>query len=336
MKIPYDAIRQHPRPGESCYLLLDGASEPGLLNRIYEKEKAPQVFPLFEHTPFAELSDLSPLLVKTDPLGRFFIDYLYRGISRHWGLVLSSDFPFEQLVQHAQWWLTANHPQGGEMLFRASDPRIVWRLLAASTLEQHEYWLGPFASVECPIVDSEFDHSPAIRPHPTLSVMDACWLSVTNSNPTYDVHHYEQLQTFTANQIAAMAQAPKVNILQTLHNYVTEYHPHLLHQASLVTAIYRFMGQFNRYTKALVPDDALRLKQSNAVTHALNALAEGLQCQSIKETYLLTNIVALLGEKLFRGQHYLAIYQLITQAGKSPLEERLTEAYALAKQYGAN
>ncbi|MGI0116502.1 DUF4123 domain-containing protein [Zooshikella sp. RANM57] len=70
MNIPYDAIRQLPRSGESCYLLLDGASEPGLLNRIYEKEKAPQVFPLFEQTLFAELSDLSPLVVKVDPFER--------------------------------------------------------------------------------------------------------------------------------------------------------------------------------------------------------------------------------------------------------------------------
>ncbi|MBU2713916.1 DUF4123 domain-containing protein [Zooshikella harenae] len=335
MNIPYDVIRQFPRPGESCYLLLDGASEPGLLNRIYEKEKTPQVFPLFEQTLFAELSDLSPLLVKVDPLGRFFIDYLYRGITHHWGLVLSSDLPFEQLVLHAQWWLTVNHPQGGEMLFRASDPRIIWRLLAASTPEQHEYWLGPFASVECPMLDNTFDDAISITSHGTLKLMDDCWLSVTNPNPTYDVHRYKQLQTFTIKQITAMEVPTHVRAYQQLYEYVAQYYPDLLYNKLLVSAIYQFMCQFNNHMRTLVPDDQVLNKQPFPLVYALTALAKGLHCQSANELYLVVNIVALLGEKLFVGRHYLAVYQLMTEADARPLEARLKEAYVLAKQYRA-
>lgn len=335
MSFTVESLRQHHRPGARCYLLLDGAVEPKLLSLIFDQQTEPQVFPLYAHTPFANLQGISPLLVAVDIDDGLFAEYVNKGIAKHWGLLLSSDHSFEQLVQHAQWWLTMNHPDGGEMLFRGYDPRIAWRLLAASTPEQHAYWLGPFASVECMITDGTFEKLPKIEPYDTLLVTEDRWLRVINVQPTHDVHRYGQIQTFTANQITAMEEAPKVKAREQLYNYIHQYHPHLLRHEALVPAIYQFMGQFSRRTQALVPDDHVVINQRYPVIHAFDALTQGIQCQTRNEQYLLVDIIGLLGEQVFFSQQYDAVYQLITQPAPHPLSERLAQAYELAKQYGS-
>lgn len=124
-QLPYDFPWE-----QTVALLLDAFQVKDLLRRLYEWNPLPQVSVLYQGTQWADLSHVSPCLVRVcdrdDPVLSQFLTHS-RGL---WGYVVVSDRPWDELLLHLRWLTSFQPPQGKEMFLRISDPAVAQALFA--------------------------------------------------------------------------------------------------------------------------------------------------------------------------------------------------------------
>lgn len=117
--------------GQTVGLLLDAIQVKNLLQRLYQWNPAPMVSVLYHGTRWAEISRLSPCLVRLhdadDPVLLQFLTHT----QELWGYLLVSDGSWDELLAHMRWLTCFKPPEGEDMYLRISDPEVAHALFAA-------------------------------------------------------------------------------------------------------------------------------------------------------------------------------------------------------------
>lgn len=130
-----------------AYLLLDGISVESLAQRLYQWSESPDFDVLYLDTPWAELSDVSPCLVRLsgqqDPALGEFVEHSHD----EWGYLLFSHASRDELLSHLRWLVSVRHPLGEDMLLRLADPAVMHALFGQAVRENDATLFGPIERV---------------------------------------------------------------------------------------------------------------------------------------------------------------------------------------------
>lgn len=130
--------------GGSVFAVLDGASVPELLDRLYEHR--PEYECLYRGDLKPDMAEVAPYLVRLEPDVPFSDWVLQQGWGRHWGIFAISAADLHALRQHFRRFLIVHDPKGKPLYFRYYDPRVLRMYLPTCNGEQLAELFGPVAS----------------------------------------------------------------------------------------------------------------------------------------------------------------------------------------------
>lgn len=130
------------------YLILDGAQIGDLIKTIYRLQPAAEIDILYLNTPFAELQEVSPVLVKITPNNA-----LYQHFQAQWqntaGIHMIATGDLYSLGNHLRTSLQAKI-NGQAYFFRFYDPRILSLWLETLTKQQQQQFMGSISKLYLP------------------------------------------------------------------------------------------------------------------------------------------------------------------------------------------
>jgi len=110
--------------GASVFAVLDGASVPRLLERLYTVG-APEWECLYRGKLEPDMAHVAPYLVRLEAGHRFSDWVLSNGWGNHWGIFATSEAQLFHLRQHFRRFLRVYSPEGQPLYFRYYDPRVL-------------------------------------------------------------------------------------------------------------------------------------------------------------------------------------------------------------------
>jgi hypothetical protein len=123
------------------YAVLDGASVPDLVKKLYEHE--PEYCCLYRGELEPDMAVVAPYLVRLEA-GNGFADWiLLEGWGAHWGIFLLSPANLRALRDHFREFQTVELPDQRTVLFRYYDPRVLRTFLPACNAAELETFFGP-------------------------------------------------------------------------------------------------------------------------------------------------------------------------------------------------
>ena len=149
-RLPPDALAKALRPhlfpagraeGSRTYAILDGASVPGLLERL--AEDAPEFACLYRGELAPDMARVAPYLVRLEPDAPFTDWVLAEGWGRHWGVFVLSFAELAGLQRHFRRFLIVKDPMGRQIYFRYYDPRVLRVYLPTCNAEELKFLFGP-------------------------------------------------------------------------------------------------------------------------------------------------------------------------------------------------
>lgn len=141
-----DAIREklYREEGGAIFAILDGASIPGLLQKLADEE--PEHICLYRGDLEPDIEEVAPYLVRLEAEAPFTDWVIERGWGNHWGIFAESGGDLHQLRLHFRRFLTVHDPGGKPLLFRYYDPRVLRNFLPTCTPEDLAGLFGPVES----------------------------------------------------------------------------------------------------------------------------------------------------------------------------------------------
>lgn len=190
-----------------AYLLLDGISVETLPKRLYEWADSPDFEVLYLETPWAELSDVSPCLVRIDGQHDTALAAFVQNSHDEWGYLLFSHASREALLKHLRWLVCVSHPSGEKMLLRLADPAVMHALLKQATQDDDATLFGPIEQIVAAdrIENTWHRHQ---RPGSTL---------VAQQDRPYQL---------SDKQLGILGEVAFRNILISLDAHMRDYFPH--------------------------------------------------------------------------------------------------------------
>ncbi len=131
------------REGAATFAVLDGASVPGLLERL--KEWQPEFECLYRGELKPDLAAAAPYLVKMVPETEFADWVLANGWGKHWGIFAIAEADLRAMRQHFRRFLTVHDENGKSLLFRYYDPRVLRTYLPTCNAGELAEMFGPVA-----------------------------------------------------------------------------------------------------------------------------------------------------------------------------------------------
>lgn len=128
----------------SVYAVLDGASIPGLLSKLYQHQ--PDHFCLYRGELPPDMAEVAPYLVHLQINAEFTTWVTSEGWGKHWGIFALSSADLRSLRQHFRGFLTVYDPNTRPMLFRYYDPRVLRSYLPTCNSEELAAIFGPVDS----------------------------------------------------------------------------------------------------------------------------------------------------------------------------------------------
>jgi hypothetical protein len=110
-------------PEETVYVILDGASVPGLPNRLAEAPDTSAC--LYRGELGLDLKMMAPYLVRLTPESTLLPWLWDEGWGKNWGVYLATPLEFEPLRRHLRGFLRVRDHQGKVLYFRYYDPRVL-------------------------------------------------------------------------------------------------------------------------------------------------------------------------------------------------------------------
>ncbi|HUR45218.1 MAG TPA: DUF4123 domain-containing protein, partial [Candidatus Saccharimonadales bacterium] len=123
------------------YAVLDGASSPDLVKKIYEHE--PEYCCLYRGELPPDMAVVAPYLAKLEPESEFTKWILMEGWNVHWGIFFLSPTTLRALRDHLRQFHTVELPDQRTVLFRYYDPRVLRTFLPACNAAELETFFGP-------------------------------------------------------------------------------------------------------------------------------------------------------------------------------------------------
>lgn len=134
----------------NTFAVLDGASVPGLLDKLYGLN--PDFHCLFRGALEPDMAEVAPYLVRLDADGEFTRWIISHGWGNHWGIFAVSDRDIRAMRRHFRAVLTVYDESGNPLHFRYYDPRVLRRYLPTCNREELK---TVFGSVISYLVESE-------------------------------------------------------------------------------------------------------------------------------------------------------------------------------------
>ena len=128
----------------SVYAVLDGASAPGLVKKLYEQE--PEYCCLYRGELEPDMASVAPYLVRLEAEDEFAKSVLQEGWGAHWGIFLCSAATLRALRDHFREFHTVELPDQRTVLFRYYDPRVLRVFLPACNAAELGVFFGPVQS----------------------------------------------------------------------------------------------------------------------------------------------------------------------------------------------
>ncbi len=129
-------------PEDRVYALLDGASVPELLDRLYADPR-PEFECLLHGELTPDMAEVAPYLVALER-GSAFCDWaITQGWGNHWGVFAVTRANLRAVWFHLRTLSMVYGPEGKPMLFRYYDPRVLRIFLPTCAPEQIKELFGP-------------------------------------------------------------------------------------------------------------------------------------------------------------------------------------------------
>jgi hypothetical protein len=137
------AVGQHlfSEEGVNVYSVLDGASIPDLLDKLYGMR--PNFVCLQRGELEPDMAEVAPYLVRLDPDSEFADWVIGRGWGRHWGIFALSRADIRWMRRHLQSFLIVYDTEGTPLHFRYYDPRVMRTYLPTCNGEELASLFGP-------------------------------------------------------------------------------------------------------------------------------------------------------------------------------------------------
>ena len=126
------------------FAILDGASAPGLVKKLYEHE--PEYCCLYRGELAPDLATVAPYLVRLEPGTPFAELVMAEGWGAHWGIFIVSSANLRTLRNHFRGFHTVQLPDRRTVLFRYYDPRVLRSFLPACNAAELGAFFGPVQS----------------------------------------------------------------------------------------------------------------------------------------------------------------------------------------------
>jgi hypothetical protein len=144
--------------GEELCALLDGASVPGLLERL-DADGSLKAECLLRGELEPDMAEVAPYLVRLEPGNEFTQWVVGTGWGRHWGSFVASRQGFRKLRDHLRALTLIYRRDGVPLYFRYYDPRVLRVFLPTCSPAQLKQMFGP---VEAFLAESESGDSVSI------------------------------------------------------------------------------------------------------------------------------------------------------------------------------
>lgn len=128
--------------GEELCVVLDGASVPGLVERL-DAERSLEAACLFQGELEPDMAEVAPYLVRLEPQSEFAEWVLGAGWGRHWGSFVITRQGFRALRNHLRGLTLVYRRDGTPLYFRFYDPRVLRVFLPTCTPAQLKQMFGP-------------------------------------------------------------------------------------------------------------------------------------------------------------------------------------------------
>jgi hypothetical protein len=129
------------RDGVQTYAILDGASVPGLVERLHGGTTDYACLYRGELEP--DIAEVAPYLCRLERDGPFTDWLLADGWGNHWGVFALSRAGLAGLRRHLRQFLLVRGPDGRQLYFRYYDPRVLRAYLPTCNGEELETVFGP-------------------------------------------------------------------------------------------------------------------------------------------------------------------------------------------------
>ena len=123
------------------YVILDGASVPGLLKKIFEDE--PEYCCLYRGELEPDTATVAPYLIRLEAESPFTEKVLKEGWGAHWGVFIVSTANLRTLRNHFREFLKVELPDRRTVLFRFYDPRVLRTSLPVCNAAELGTFFGP-------------------------------------------------------------------------------------------------------------------------------------------------------------------------------------------------
>src|SRR5262245_24167741 len=128
----------------NVFAILDGASAPGLLDKLYGLW--PDFCCLYRGELTPDMAEVAPYLVQLEPDVEFTNWVIAQGWGNHWGIFATSDADLHTLRSHLRTFLIVYDEAGKPFRFRYYDPRVLRQYLPTCTPQELATVFGPVTS----------------------------------------------------------------------------------------------------------------------------------------------------------------------------------------------
>jgi hypothetical protein len=145
MSNPQDALKQQLfGGGGTVFAVLDGASVPELLDKLYGSLR-PEFECLYRGDLEPDLAEIAPYLVRLDAGSEFTDWVLAEGWGKHWGVFAVTSADLRAMRMHLRRFVMVHDAEGKPLYFRYYDPRVLRTYLPTCNSKELEEFFGPVA-----------------------------------------------------------------------------------------------------------------------------------------------------------------------------------------------
>ena len=141
-------------PKLNAYAVLDGASNPALLDHLYDGER-PEFACLYRGELEPDMAECAPYLARLEQ-GKPFTQWVIANcLGKHWGIFALSREGLHGLLQHLRKHTMVYSRDNQPQLFRYYDPRVLRWFLRKCDAEQLADFFGPVVAFFAEAGDAE-------------------------------------------------------------------------------------------------------------------------------------------------------------------------------------
>ena len=129
-------------PRDRVFVVLDGASVPGLLDQLYADPR-PEFECLYREELEPDVAEVAPYLVALERGSAFAEWVITQGWGNHWGIFIVAPIDLRGLRFHLRPLNIAYDPAGDPKMFRYYDPRVLRTFLPTCDAGQIGEMFGP-------------------------------------------------------------------------------------------------------------------------------------------------------------------------------------------------